>query len=74
MLTGRAAGLAGLRQRGGPSGYPSRAESPHDHVENSHASTALSHVDGPAKARQVRGESGSAIGDGALTEGWPGRR
>jgi 1-deoxy-D-xylulose-5-phosphate synthase len=38
MLTGRAS-LDGLRQAGGLSGYPSRAESPHDLVENSHAST-----------------------------------
>ena len=47
-----------LRQAGGLSGYPSRAESPHDWVENSHASTALSYADGLAKAfalaRRVR--------------------
>ena len=41
MLTGRRDGFATLRQRGGLSGYPSRAESEHDWVENSHASTAL---------------------------------
>ena len=42
MLTGRAGGFDKLRQEGGLSGYPSQAESEHDIVENSHASTALS--------------------------------
>jgi 1-deoxy-D-xylulose-5-phosphate synthase len=73
MLTGRAGDLAGLRQSGGVSGYPSRAESAHDLVENSHASTALSYVDGLAKAFAVRGEDDRAVvavvGDGALTGG-----
>ena len=55
MLTGRQRGFDRLRQRGGLSGYPSRAESEHDLIENSHASTALSYADGLAKAYQVRG-------------------
>ena len=42
LLTGRRDGFERLRQRGGLSGYPSRAESEHDIIENSHASTALS--------------------------------
>ena len=42
LLTGRMAGFEKLRQEGGVSGYPSQAESEHDIVENSHASTALS--------------------------------
>ena len=50
ILTGRAAGFDQLRQQDGLSGYPSRAESEHDLVENSHASTALSYADGLAKA------------------------
>ncbi|PTR36903.1 1-deoxy-D-xylulose-5-phosphate synthase-like protein [Rhodococcus sp. OK611] len=50
ILTGRGADFGGLRQAGGLSGYPSRGESPHDTVENSHASTALSYADGLAKA------------------------
>src|SRR3954447_18771973 len=50
MLTGRWAALDSLRQEGGLSGYPSRSESAHDIVENSHASTALSYADGLAKA------------------------
>ena len=50
LLTGRFARFGTLRQRGGLTGYPSRAESEHDLVENSHASTSLSYADGLAKA------------------------
>lgn len=73
LLTGRAAGFSALKQEGGLSGYPSQAESEHDHVENSHASTALSYADGLAKAFKLRGEHDrtvvAVIGDGALTGG-----
>ena len=73
LLTGRQAEFGTLRQRGGMSGYPSRAESDHDVVENSHASTSLSYADGLAKAYKLRGETSRAvvaiIGDGALTGG-----
>ena len=72
MLTGRATQFDGLRQQGGLSGYPSQAESPHDVVENSHASTALSYADGLAKAYSLRKEDRhvvAVIGDGALTGG-----
>ncbi|PZF95282.1 1-deoxy-D-xylulose-5-phosphate synthase [Micromonospora deserti] len=72
ILTGRQAGFDKLRQRGGLSGYPSQAESEHDLVENSHASTALSYADGLAKAYALRGEQRSVVavvGDGALTGG-----
>src|SRR3954463_9089826 len=72
VLTGRAAGFDRLRQEGGLSGYPSQAESDHDIVENSHASTALSYADGLAKAYAIRGEDRhvvAVIGDGALTGG-----
>ncbi|GLY21331.1 1-deoxy-D-xylulose-5-phosphate synthase [Micromonospora sp. NBRC 101691] len=72
ILTGRQAGFDRLRQRGGLSGYPSQAESEHDLIENSHASTALSYADGLAKAYQLRGEQRSVVavvGDGALTGG-----
>jgi len=74
MLTGRSAAFDTLRQSQGLSGYPSRAESVHDVIENSHASTALSYADGIAKAWQLRGDLGrrhvvSVIGDGALTGG-----
>ena len=61
-----------LRKQGGLSGYPSRSESEHDLVENSHASTALSYADGLAKAYRLRGEHRhvvAVVGDGALTGG-----
>ncbi|HMD91686.1 MAG TPA: 1-deoxy-D-xylulose-5-phosphate synthase N-terminal domain-containing protein, partial [Trebonia sp.] len=57
LLTGRLSGFAKLRQLGGVSGYPNRAESEHDFVENSHASTSLSYADGLAKAMSLRGET-----------------
>ncbi len=73
LLTGRVARFGTLRQRGGLTGYPSRAESEHDLVENSHASTSLSYADGLAKAYTLRGEADrtvvAVIGDGALTGG-----
>src|SRR6185437_9219117 len=60
MLTGRQAAFDTLRQRDGLSGYPCQAESPHDLIENSHASTALSYADRHVVA---------VVGDGALTGG-----
>ncbi|MDN5767989.1 MAG: 1-deoxy-D-xylulose-5-phosphate synthase [Humibacillus sp.] len=72
LLTGRQ-DFGQLKKRGGLSGYPSRAESKHDVVENSHASTSLSWADGIAKGRRLRGERDrhtvAVIGDGALTGG-----
>ncbi|WP_068253016.1 1-deoxy-D-xylulose-5-phosphate synthase [Janibacter corallicola] len=71
MLTGRQ-DFDGLRGRGGLSGYPSREESEHDVVGNSHASTSLSWGHGIAKAYHLRGQDRHAvavIGDGALTGG-----
>jgi 1-deoxy-D-xylulose-5-phosphate synthase len=72
LVTGRRDLFPTLRQAGGMSGYPSRAESPHDWVENSHASASLSWAEGLAKAFQLRGERRTVvavIGDGALTGG-----
>ena len=72
MVTGRAADFDSLRQEGGLSGYPCRAESEHDWVENSHASTSLSYADGMARANQLLGRDDhvvAVIGDGALTGG-----
>jgi len=73
LLTGRYPEFGTLRKRDGVTGYPSRSESEHDVVENSHASTSLSYADGLAKAYQLRGESHRSvvaiIGDGALTGG-----
>ncbi len=72
LLTGRAPQFDTLRQQGGLSGYPSQAESEHDIVENSHASTSLSYADGLAKAYRLRKEDRhvvALIGDGGLTGG-----
>ncbi|HEX2178467.1 MAG TPA: 1-deoxy-D-xylulose-5-phosphate synthase [Actinomycetota bacterium] len=73
LLTGRLEDFDTLRQSGGLSGYPSPAESQHDVIENSHASTALSYADGLAKARKLSGDTGRGIavmvGDGAMTGG-----
>ena len=72
LVTGRAEQFSGLRQAGGLSGYPSRMESEHDLVENSHASTSLSYALGIAEARLRKGVRGfvvAVIGDGALTGG-----
>ena len=73
ILTGRADQFDSLRQAGGLSGYPARGESPHDWVENSHASTALSWAEGLAKAFRLRNESDrtvvAVVGDGSLTGG-----
>ncbi|MFC0108050.1 1-deoxy-D-xylulose-5-phosphate synthase [Kibdelosporangium aridum] len=72
ILTGRESDFDSLRQAGGLSGYPSRSESEHDVIENSHASTALSYADGWAKAfalQQSTRRVVAVIGDGALTGG-----
>lgn len=72
LVTGRQ-DFASLRQEGGLSGYPSRAESVHDVVESSHASSSLSWADGISRARVLKGEPDRTavvvIGDGALTGG-----
>jgi len=72
LMTGRANRFPTLRQAGGLSGYPARAESEHDWVENSHASTSLSYALGIAEARlrkRIGGFVVAVIGDGALTGG-----
>jgi 1-deoxy-D-xylulose-5-phosphate synthase len=73
ILTGRREMFSTLRQTGGLSGYPSRAESIHDWVENSHASTILSYAHGlsAAVARSASPERRvvAVIGDGSMTGG-----
>ncbi|HXY43472.1 MAG TPA: 1-deoxy-D-xylulose-5-phosphate synthase [Acidimicrobiales bacterium] len=78
LLTGRRAGFEHLKQEGGLSGYPNRSESPHDLVENSHASTALSYAYGMATALRLEAAAEptkggrrvvAVVGDGALTGG-----
>ncbi|MFM1951824.1 MAG: hypothetical protein RJA33_618 [Actinomycetota bacterium] len=73
IVTGRADQFDQLRQRGGLAGYPSRSESDHDVIENSHASTALSWGDGISRGFSMTGQSDRhvvvVVGDGALTGG-----
>ena len=73
MLTGRCRDFDSLRKKDGLSGYPSRAESEHDWIESSHASSALSYADGLAKAFELSGHRNrhvvAVVGDGALTGG-----
>ena len=72
MLTGRSADFDSLRLAGGLSGYPSRSESPHDWIENSHASTVLSYAHGLATAFEssdARRRVVAVVGDGAMTGG-----
>jgi 1-deoxy-D-xylulose-5-phosphate synthase len=73
LVTGRRTGFAQLRQAGGLSGYPSREESRHDYIENSHASTVLSYAYGMAVARDAGTDPHrhivAVIGDGSMTGG-----
>jgi len=74
IVTGRRGGFSQLRQAGGISGYPSREESVHDFIENSHASTVLSYAYGLAVARDAgqtpdRRHIVAVIGDGSMTGG-----
>ena len=73
ILTGRADQFDTLRQKDGLSGYTDRGESEHDWTESSHASAAISVVDGLSKAFRIKGESRrnaiAVVGDGALTGG-----
>ncbi|HLH46134.1 MAG TPA: 1-deoxy-D-xylulose-5-phosphate synthase N-terminal domain-containing protein, partial [Acidimicrobiales bacterium] len=76
LVTGRRYGFRHLREAGGLSGYPNRAESEHDWIENSHASTVLSYAHGLASAFELQGSAAgrggdrrvvAVVGDGALT-------
>ncbi|MDQ1372953.1 MAG: 1-deoxy-D-xylulose-5-phosphate synthase, partial [Actinomycetota bacterium] len=72
IVTGRRDAFGTLRQGGGLSGYPNRAESEHDWVENSHASTILSYAHGLATAVHRSGADRKVvaiIGDGSMTGG-----
>ena len=72
ILTGRREGMAGLRQKGGISGFPCRSESVYDAFGTAHSSTSISAALGMAKAAQLQGQSRKVvaiIGDGALSAG-----
>ncbi|WBU38511.1 1-deoxy-D-xylulose-5-phosphate synthase [Homoserinibacter sp. YIM 151385] len=72
LLTGRQ-DFSRLRERGGLAGYPQRAESEHDIVESSHASSSLSWADGISRSFAMTGQDDrhvvAVVGDGALTGG-----
>ena len=72
ILTGRKEEFEHLRQAGGMSGFPKRAESPCDSFDTGHSSTSISAGLGYVHARDLQGEDYrviSVIGDGALTGG-----
>jgi 1-deoxy-D-xylulose-5-phosphate synthase len=72
ILTGRRERMPTLRQQGGISGFPQRAESEYDTFGTAHSSTSISAALGMAMAAKQKGEdrhSVAIIGDGALTAG-----
>jgi 1-deoxy-D-xylulose-5-phosphate synthase len=77
ILTGRRDQMSGLRQHGGISGFPRRAESEYDTFGTAHSSTSISAALGMAVASRNKGENVgpgrrrhiAVIGDGAMTAG-----
>jgi 1-deoxy-D-xylulose-5-phosphate synthase len=72
ILTGRRERMATLRQLGGLSGFPQRAESEYDTFGTAHSSTSISAALGMALAARQKGEDRHAvaiIGDGAMSAG-----
>ncbi|MFA5880679.1 MAG: 1-deoxy-D-xylulose-5-phosphate synthase [Eubacteriales bacterium] len=72
IITGRRERFSTLRQYGGLSGFPKRAESECDSFDTGHSSTSISAATGMAIARDLKGEKHdivAVIGDGAMTGG-----
>src|SRR5436305_5129217 len=72
ILTGRREAMATLRQQGGPSGFPRRAESEYDTFGTAHSSTSISAALGMATAARLKGDHRhvvAVIGDGAMSAG-----
>ena len=76
ILTGRRDRMHSLKQLGGLSGFPQRAESEFDAFGTAHSSTSISAALGMAMASKIKGETGenlrravAVIGDGAMTAG-----
>jgi len=72
LLTGRRERFDTLRQAGGISGFPRRAESEYDAFDTGHGSTAIAAALGIAKARDLEKRTNAVIavvGDGAMTGG-----
>jgi len=72
ILTGRRDRMDTLRQLGGLSGFPQRAESDYDTFGTAHSSTSISAALGMALAAKIQGVERhcvAVIGDGAMTAG-----
>lgn len=72
ILTGRRAGMARLRMRGGMAGFPRRDESEYDTFGTAHSSTSISAALGMAVGAQISGlkrQAIAVIGDGAMSAG-----
>ena len=72
ILTGRRDRMHTLRQLGGISGFPQRAESVYDTFGTAHSSTSISAALGMALAAKRKGDNRHAvaiIGDGAMSAG-----
>jgi 1-deoxy-D-xylulose-5-phosphate synthase len=72
LLTGRRDRFATLRTQGGISGFPKRAESPHDVFDVGHSSTSVSAALGMAVGRDLKRGGNkviAVIGDGSMTGG-----
>lgn len=72
LITGRRDRFRTLRTLDGISGFPKRAESPHDAFDVGHSSTSISAATGMAVARDLLGQSNKVvaiIGDGSMTGG-----
>src|SRR6516162_2239745 len=61
ILTGRRAGMANLRQKGGIAGFPRREESEYDTFGTAHSSTSISAALGMAVAARMKGESRKCV-------------
>lgn len=72
ILTGRRERFETLRTLNGISGFPKRAESPHDAFDVGHSSTSISAATGFAVGRDLDGRKNkvlAVIGDGSMTGG-----
>jgi len=72
IITERKEVFSTLRQRGGISGFPKRAESVYDVFDVGHSGTSISAASGIAEARCLKGEAFkviAVIGDGSMTSG-----
>ncbi len=72
ILTGRREKFNTIRQYGGLSGFPARAENPHDAFGDGHSGTSISAALGMALARDIKKDNYhviAVIGDGSVGAG-----